>query len=257
MEIIDYLQNLEQHPWMAGALAAVIGYLAGSVSFARIIYFRVKKTNQMESWAEPIPDSDEVFESELVSASLVTKKVGMKYGCLTSLLDMAKVALPTLLFKLLWTVHPFFLLTALFGIAGHNWPVWYGWRGGRGESSILGVILVINWFGLLIANAAAMILGWITGSVLVIRWGGYVLLIFWFFFWFDSKWFALFMILANVLFWMSQKKDLMKFQELKKQRGTAFKEEEVSEFILMGKSLGRFLDNYSLRVLLKRTGLFR
>jgi len=217
----------------------------------------VKKTNELEPWAEPIPNSDEVFESELVSASLVTKKVGMKYGCLTSLLDMAKVALPTLVIKLLWTLHPFFLLTALFGIAGHNWPVWYGWKGGRGESSILGVILVINWFGLLIANATAIVLGWITGSVLVVRWGGYVLLIFWFYFWFESKWFALFMVLANILFWLSQRKDLLHFQELKKRRGSSFTEEEVSEFILMGKGLGRFLDNYSLIAFIKKTGLRR
>jgi len=257
MEIIDFLRNVEQHPWLAGVIAALIGYLAGSVSFARVIYFRVKKTNELEPWAEPIPNSDEVFESELVSASLVTKKVGMKYGCLTSLLDMAKVALPTLVIKLLWTLHPFFLLTALFGIAGHNWPVWYGWKGGRGESSILGVILVINWFGLLIANATAIVLGWITGSVLVVRWGGYVLLIFWFYFWFESKWFSLFMVLANILFWLSQRKDLLHFQELKKRRGSSFTEEEVSEFILMGKGLGRFLDNYSLIAFIKKTGLIK
>ena len=257
MEIVDFLKGIEQNPWLAGTIAGLTGYLAGSVSFARIVYFRVKKTTELEAWAEPVPDSDEVFESDLVSASLVSKKAGVKYGCLTSLLDMVKVALPALLFKLLWTLHPFFLLSALFGIAGHNYPVWYRWKGGRGESSILGVILVINWFGLLIANAAALVLGWITGSVLVVRWGGYLLLIIWFYFWFDSKLYVLFMVLTNLLFWLSMRKDLLQFLELKKRRGKSFKEEEVSQFILMGKSLGRFLDNYSLYAFIKKTGIIK
>ena len=100
MGIIEFIGTVEQSPWLAAVIAALTGYLAGSASFARIIYFRVKKTTELETWAEPVPHSDEVFESDLVSASLVSKKAGVKYGCLTSLLDMAKVALPTLLFKL-------------------------------------------------------------------------------------------------------------------------------------------------------------
>lgn len=257
METNDFFQSIGLHPWLASIIAALTGYLAGSVSFARIVYFRVKKTTEMGSWAEAVPDSDEVFESDLVSASLVSKKAGRKFGCLTSLLDMAKVALPTLGIKLLWTSHPFFLLTALLGIAGHNFPVWYRWKGGRGESPILGTLLVINWSGLLIANAAALLLGWITGSVLVVRWGGYLLLIAWFFFRFENKSYVIFMLLANLLFWLSMRKDLLRFMELIKRKGSPFTEEEVSEFILMGKSTGRFLDRYSLYAFFKRKGLIR
>ena len=98
----------------------------------------------MEGWAEPVPHSDEVFESDLISATLIAKKLGPRYGCATSLLDMMKVIVPTLLVKLLITGQPWFLLTALFGIIGHNYPVWYRFKGGRGESPILGALLVIN-----------------------------------------------------------------------------------------------------------------
>ncbi len=134
---------------------------------------------------------------------------------------------------------------------GHNFSVYYGFTGGRGESAILGIILVINWFGLLLANAAS-ILGFITGSVLVVRWGAYVILIFWLWYYFRDWRYALFMILVNFFFWLSMRKDLARFTELKKKKGLAFTEEEVSEFILMGKGLGRALDRYGLPALFKK-----
>jgi glycerol-3-phosphate acyltransferase PlsY len=208
--------------------------------------------SKIEPFAEPIPHSDETFESDLVSATLVTKKLGAKYGCITSLADMLKVALPTLLAKLFFPSEPYFLLVALFGVIGHNLPLWYRFKGGRGESPIIGALLVINWFGLILANVAAAVLGFITGSVLVVRWGAYVILIFWFWCYFNDWRYGLFMILLNFFFWMSMRKDLARFSELKRKRGLEFTEEEVSEFILMGKTLGRFLDRYSLYALVKR-----
>ena len=243
---------LESHPLLTAVLCAVAGYLLGSVSSARIVYFLATGKTTIEPFSEPVPHSEETFESDLVSATLVTKKLGAKFGCITSLADMIKVALPTLLVKLAFTSFPFFLLIALFGVIGHNLPVWYGFRGGRGESPIIGVLLVINWFGLILANLAAMILGYITGSVLVVRWGAYVLMIPWLWYFFNDWRYGLFMILMNFFFWFSQRKDLARFRELKREKGLRFSEEDVSEFILMGKSLGRFLDRYSLYALLRR-----
>ena len=48
------------------------------------------------------------------------------------------------------------------------------------------------------------------------------------------------------------RKDLARFQELKKKKGLTFTEEDVSEFILMGKGLGKALDKYSLYSLIKK-----
>jgi glycerol-3-phosphate acyltransferase PlsY len=248
-EVIPYMTD---HQWFTVILCSVSAYLIGSVSFARIVYFLATKKRQIEPFSEPVPHSDETFESDLVSATLVTKKIGARYGVITSVADMMKVAVPTLLVKLAFPGELWFLLVALFGVAGHNFPVYYRFVGGRGESSILGIILVINWFGLIVANLAATLLGFIAGSVLVIRWGGYVILIFWLWYWFDDWRYALFMLLINCLFWISMRKDLARFIELKKKRGLAFTEEEVSEFILMGKSMGRALDRYSLYAFIKR-----
>lgn len=252
MMMIEAAAFLQDKPLLLAAVCIVGGYLIGSLSFARIVYYLVTGKKQIESFAEPIPHSDETFVSDLVSATLVTKKLGARYGCITSLADMVKVALPTLLIMLAFTTEPYFLLVALFGIIGHNLPIYYRFVGGRGESPILGSLVVINWFGLLISNLAAMILGFITGSILVLRWGGYVILIFWLWYYFDDWRYALFMILVNFFFWLSMRKDLVLFTEIKRKRGLAFTEEDVSEFILMGKGLGRFLDRYSLYSLFKR-----
>jgi len=252
MIMSDLITFLPEKPLLLAIICSATGYLIGSVSFARVVYFIVTKNKKIGSFSEPVPHSDETFESDLVSATLVTKKIGAKYGCLTSVSDMLKVALPTLLAKLLFPSQPYYLLTALFGVIGHNLPLYYRFKGGRGESPILGILLVINWFGLLFVNIAATILGFISGSVLVVRFSGYVLMIFWLWYYFNDWRYALFMILINFFFWFSMRKDLSRFIELKKKKGLEFTEEDVSEFILMGKSMGRALDKYSLFAFYKK-----
>jgi acyl phosphate:glycerol-3-phosphate acyltransferase len=248
----EFITHFQDNTWLIILICSIAGYLIGAISFARLIHYVVTKSTKVSSFSEPVPHSDEIFESDLVSATLITKKLGTKYGCITSILDMLKIALPTLFIKMTFTTHPFFLIVALFGIIGHNYPIYYSFVGGRGESPIIGALIIINWFGILIANAAALILGFITGSVLVVRWGGYFVMIFWFWYYFNDIFYVAFMVLANILFYLAMSKDLLRFRELKVKKGIDFSEEDVSEFILMGRSLGRTLDKYGLYYIIKR-----
>ena len=248
-EIIERIQN---EPWIIFVLSALLGYLFGSVSFARIINFTVTRGAGIKPWSEAIPHTDEVFESDLVSATLIAKNLGARYGCMTSIADMIKVALPALLVKIAFPGEPWFLATALFGIFGHNFPVWYRFKGGRGESPLIGGMLVINWFGIIVVNVAASLLGFISGSVLVIRWGGMVLTIFWYWYHFNNIWYVGYIVLANLMFWFSMRNDLKHYLDLKLNRGLSFSEEDVSEFIGMGKDMGRALDKYSVYALIKK-----
>jgi glycerol-3-phosphate acyltransferase PlsY len=253
----EVLLYLESHPLLTAIICSVAGYLTGSLSSARLVYLLATGKNTIEPFAEPVPNSEEVFESDLVSATLINKKLGARYGCLTSIADMVKVALPMLLVKLAFDSQPFFLLVALFGVAGHNMPLYYGFRGGRGESPIIGSLLVISWAGLLLTNLASVVLGFITGSVLVMRWGAYFLMPFWLWHQYHDWRYVLFMVLLILLFWFSMRKDLARFRELKRNRGSRFTEEEVSEFILMGKTPGRMLERYSLFAIVRRMNLRR
>lgn len=233
-------------------LAALAGYLTGSISFARILTRIVTKSGYIKPINEPVPGSDIMFQSDSVSATVVNLNLGKKYGCLTALLDMSKVAVPTFLFSYFFPDDPYYLLTAAAGIAGHIYPLYHRFKGGRGESPMLGAMLVINWFGILIANFASMVLGYFTGSVLVIRYGWYIIMIFWYWIYFHSMYHVAFMIIANFLFWFSMRKDLGTFAELKKVDDLDVSEEAVSDFLLMGKGLGRFVDHYGLPALLKK-----
>lgn len=248
----EILRTINTSPFLIILISSIFGYLIGSVSFARVVHFMVKRTTEIEPFAEAVPHSDEIFESDLVSATLVSKKIGKKWGCLTSILDLLKVAIPVLLVKYAWPEEPYFLITAIFGVIGHNYPLYHGFIGGRGESSILGILLVINWFGLIITNAAGFLLSFITGSVLVMRYAGYVLMIFWYWIYFKDIRYVIFMALIVFLLWLSMRKDLARFSQLKTKKGLSFSEEDVSEFILMGKSPGKMLDKNSLYSLWKK-----
>ncbi|MGM0667468.1 MAG: glycerol-3-phosphate acyltransferase [Bacteroidota bacterium] len=247
----EFIASLQSHPWIIIVAAIVIGYLLGSISTARMVYYMVTGSKDYSPFYETNPAGEE-YRVDLVSATWVSKKTGKKHGCIAAILDMIKVALPTLLFKLVFTDHPYFLIVALAGIAGHIYPVYHGFEGGRGESPMIGALLVINWYGLLIANLASSILGYIVGSIMVLRFSTYALIILWYWFYFRNIYYVIFMVLVNFLFWFSMRKDMLEFRDAKKNRGIKYSEEQLSEYMMMGKSTGRFMDKYGLYQVIKR-----
>lgn len=235
--------------------ACLVGYLTGSISFARLFTRLLTGSDQFEKFTLDMPGSDEPFETDLVSATAVGSQHGRKYGCVTSLLDMVKVAVPTYVISRLFPDQPLYLLTALAGIAGHNYPLYHRFVGGRGDSPIMGALLVINWFGILIANGVAMILGYFLGSVLVMRLGGHLICIFWFWIYFNDIYHVGFMVGANVLFWLSTTRDLSRFTGMIKEKQLDINEEFMSSALLMGSGFGRFIDHYGFPALVRK--LFR
>ena len=102
---------------------------------------------------------DDVISFDLASATNVSLQLGPKYGCLVSLLDMLKVLLPTLCFRLAFPEAPYFLASAAMGVVGHNFPVYYRFRGGAGFSSVLGGLLIVDWLAVPVTTVLGMILG--------------------------------------------------------------------------------------------------
>ena len=246
------MNAIAQIPWLMYVLAVLTGYLTGSVSFARILTRILTKSGHIEEIKAQVPGSDLTFESDSISATVVSQNLGKKFGCLTALLDMSKVALPTWLVYTLFPDQPYYLVTGLAGILGHDYPVYHHFQGGRGESPMIGAMLVINWFGIFIANAVSVILGYLIGSVLVLRYGWYILMIIWYWIYFNDIYHVGFMILANFIFWNSMRPDLNRYGELRKEDDLEISEEEVSEFLMMGRGMGRSIDRYSLPSLLKK-----
>lgn len=231
-------------------LAAVIGYLFGSLSFARIVTGLRAPGTDISIIREPVPNSSEIFESDSISATAVRIHVGTRYGCLTALLDMAKVALPALAFKIWQPEVPYYLVVAAMGVIGHDWPLYHRFKGGRGESPIVGGVLVIDLVGLVVTNGVGFLLGILVGNLLVLRWAGLVLLIPWMWWRFGDWAHPAYMIFVNVIYWYTMVPELSQYFKLE---GVASpSQEELGRFLSMGKGLGRFMDRYSLPALWSR-----
>jgi glycerol-3-phosphate acyltransferase PlsY len=161
------------------ALAAVAaGYLLGSISFARLVARRVDRTVDVTYVVTEV-GGGVTFTSDAVSATSVRMKLGKRYGLLVALLDMAKVAIPVLVLRLLYPGEPYLYLAAAAGVAGHNWPVYHRFKGGRGESAIMGALLVIDPIGLLLMLTLGMLIGFLAGNILVLEWTGFILMVPW------------------------------------------------------------------------------
>ncbi len=150
-------------------LSLLTGYLVGSISMARIVSALAAPGKKVPTVTElRLEGSDRVFHLGTVSASSVSVQHGSKYGFLVFLLDMIKVIIPVALFRHFFPGSSYFLLVATAAVAGHIWPVYHRFRGGRGLSAIYGTLLVVDWIGMFIAGAGGMVVGlFILRSVLL------------------------------------------------------------------------------------------
>lgn len=79
--------------------------------------------------------------SKNTGASNVQRTMGWKYGILTFVGDLLKGVLACGLTEWITGSHDAALLSGLCAVIGHNWPVFYRFRGGKGVSTTTGVML--------------------------------------------------------------------------------------------------------------------
>lgn len=128
-------------PLVYSALAVLAAYLLGSLSFA-VIVSRIMGLNDPRTFGSKNPGATNVLRSGSKAAAI-----------LTLALDAAKGWLPVALVR--WFGAPYGLeegtqaLVALAAFVGHLWPVFFGFKGGKGVATALGVLLgVSGWLGL-------------------------------------------------------------------------------------------------------------
>jgi len=227
-------------------LIAVLGYLIGSISFARIISWIIQPDADISIIREHIPNTQQIFESDSISATAVRINMGTKYGCLTGLLDMLKAALPVLALQV-WQPAgaPYHFIAALSITIGHDWPIFYRFKGGRGESTIYGGLLIIDFLGVLVTSTLAFMLGLIARHILVFRWSGILLMIPWAWFRTHDKDYLIFILFANALYWIVLIPELRQAYKFYKM-GINPRQEDLSAFMGMGRKLGRLFDQFSI-----------
>ena len=197
-------------------IAALIGYFLGAISFARLLGRKFAPDENLEKTTFAIPGSDQHFELKSVSATSIAMRKGPKEGCLTSILDMLKVTLPTLAFRLIFPHTYYYLIAAAAGVAGHNYPIYYGFKGGRGMSPLFGGLLIIDWLAIPITTAASMIIGLLLlKDVFFSYFGTILLLIPWILYRFTAWPYWLYAVAINVLCWSATLPELTSYIKLK------------------------------------------
>jgi acyl phosphate:glycerol-3-phosphate acyltransferase len=117
--------------WTSPALAIALGYLCGSVPFGMIL-----------TWAGGAGSLRDVGSGNIGATNVLrTGRKGL--AAATLLLDLAKGAVAVCLARL-WLPGAE-MWAAAGALFGHVWPVWIGFRGGKGVATLMGVTLALNW----------------------------------------------------------------------------------------------------------------
>ncbi len=144
--------------WIALATAAV-SYLIGSISIARIVSRLVAPDVDLENVHMPKADGTQGQHLQTIGATTASIQLGPRVGCAIGILDILKGVLPVLVVKLLFPEQFYHLIAAVFVVVGHNWPIYYRFRGGGGMSPTYGGFFVVDFLGTMVSSVAGMIFG--------------------------------------------------------------------------------------------------
>jgi acyl phosphate:glycerol-3-phosphate acyltransferase len=137
------------------ALAIIVAYAIGSIPFALILARR---------WGTR--DLRRIGSGNLGAAN-VWRVTGATAGVLVALLDIAKGAAGVVVAEQLngWAGAP--AAAGVAAVVGHIYPVWLGFRGGKGVATSCGVFAVLTPLAILPALAIFFVSVWITKYVSV------------------------------------------------------------------------------------------
>ena len=127
---------------MTAFLCALGGYLAGSIPFALVV-----------SRVMGLPDP-RTYGSGNIGATNVLRSGSRVAALLTLIGDAAKGWAVVLVVRILALPDELIALTGLAAFLGHVFPVWLGFRGGKGVATAAGVLIAFDWrLGLAVAIA--------------------------------------------------------------------------------------------------------
>ncbi|MEE4194387.1 MAG: glycerol-3-phosphate acyltransferase [Anaerolineae bacterium] len=231
-------------------IGGIVGYLVGSISFARIIIAIREPDAAIEKIHTTLPGTDADFSSTSISASTVMHQLGPKWGGITMALDMLKAVIPTLAFRLLYPDMDAYMVVALSVMLGHNYPIYYQFKGGRGLATMMGGFFVFDFIGILCSSILGVVLGVLSGQVVLIRWTGILFMILWAILFHEGWQATVYVVLANLIFWFAMRKEIARFLELRRKKEIQ-DQKIVAEFMGMGSMYG-FIERFSIPGIIRR-----
>lgn len=118
---------------MTTALAAMLGYLAGSIPFAVLV-----------SRAMRLPDP-RTYGSGNIGATNVLRSGNRLAALLTMVGDIAKGWVAVLVAKALGLSELDTVVVGFAAFVGHCFPVWLRFKGGKGVATTLGIMWGLSW----------------------------------------------------------------------------------------------------------------
>ena len=119
------------NPWI---LPISIAYLLGSIPFGYLLV-RIFRNEDIREQG-----------SGNIGATNVTRSGGKGLGVMTLLLDLGKAYAGVMIARYLAPgMYDVAVAAAVAAVVGHVFPVWLGFRGGKGVASALGVFLALTW----------------------------------------------------------------------------------------------------------------
>jgi glycerol-3-phosphate acyltransferase PlsY len=116
---------------LLGILSVIIGYLLGSIPTAYIVSLKRKGIDIR------------TVGSRNMGGANVMREIGTPEGIFVSLIDIAKGAGAILIAQALNISEPWVFGAGFAALVGHNFPVFVGFRGGRGTATVIGILLVL------------------------------------------------------------------------------------------------------------------
>ena len=120
-------------------LMALIAYFIGSINFSVLISKKIAGFDVREKG------------SGNAGSTNVLRTVGKKAAALTLVCDILKGVVAVLISLLIGVIAKnsskaiLVEIAALFVVIGHTYPIFFGFKGGKGVATSLGIILIINW----------------------------------------------------------------------------------------------------------------
>lgn len=118
--------------WWEFAVCAAIGYLLGSIPTGLLIGRLARGIDVRE------------YGSGNTGFTNVLRTAGLRWGVVALFGDLAKGVIPVVAARLLSDEPYVQTVAGLAAVAGHDWPVFAGFRGGRGVATSFAAALAMN-----------------------------------------------------------------------------------------------------------------
>ncbi len=132
--------------WWQVLLVVIISYFCGNISFARII--SKSQHDDITKMGSGNPGSTNIL-----------RNYGLKFGVLNLVLDMLKSFIPSLAtFYIFGHSYVMLYIAGISSMLGHIYPVIFGFKGGKGIATMLGMFLASNPIATLIVIAIGAVI---------------------------------------------------------------------------------------------------